>query len=67
MIRYREGGDPNSSRKSPSRTMDETHNDLIRLCDPTGVLNTSLKDIDLFPVVTCHEHVNFVDEIDHVF
>ncbi|MGA8913853.1 MAG: hypothetical protein WB443_13445 [Nitrososphaeraceae archaeon] len=67
MIRYREGRDPSSSRKSPSRTMDEAHNDLIRLCDPTGVLNASLKEIDRFPMVTCDEHVNFVDEIDHVF
>jgi hypothetical protein len=30
-------------------------------------LNISLKNVDLFPVVTCHEHVNFVDKIDHVF
>ena len=67
MIRYPEVGDPSSSRKSPSSTMDEACNDLIRLCDPTGVLNISLKNVDLFPAVTCHEHVNFVDKIDHVF
>ena len=67
MIRYQEGGDPSSSRKSPSRTMDEAHNDVIRLCDSTGVLNTYLKNFDLFPVVTCHEHVNFLNKIDHVF
>jgi hypothetical protein len=67
VIRYREGGDPSSSRKSPSRAMDEACNDLIRLCDATGVLNISLKDLDLFPVVTGHEHFNFVDENDQVF
>jgi hypothetical protein len=67
VIRYREGGDPTSSRKSLSRTVDEARNDLIRLCDPTGVLNTSLKHIDQFPVVTCDEHANFVAKINHVF
>jgi hypothetical protein len=66
VIRYREGGDPSSSRKPLSRTVDEARNDLIRLCDPTGVLNRSLKDIDQFPVVTCYEHANFVDKINYV-
>jgi hypothetical protein len=67
VIRRREGGAPNSSRKSLSRTVDEARNDLIRLCDPTSVLNTSLKDIDQFPVVTRDEHANFVGKINHVF
>jgi hypothetical protein len=47
VIRYREG-DPSSSRKSPGKMVVEPRNDLIRICDPTGVLNTSLKDITSF-------------------
>jgi hypothetical protein len=45
LIRYREV-DPSCVWKSPGGTVEEPSNDLIRLCDPTGVLNTSLKDID---------------------
>ena len=60
MIRYRECGDPSSSRKSSGRTVDERRNGLIRLCDPTDVLNTSLKDIDQFPVVTCDVYTNLL-------
>ena len=47
--------------------VDEARNDLIRLCDPTGVLNTSLKDIDQFRVLTCDEHANFLGKINQMF
>jgi hypothetical protein len=60
LTRYREGRDPGSSWKSPGRRLDEPCNDLIRLCDPSDVLNTSLKHIEQFPVVTCDEHSIFL-------